>query len=451
LLLFLSLGFLIPRAGLAAETTFSEGTAKYFRELRRRGLYRLAESFCLERLSRPGLSIAQRTELTLELSRALAEHAMVAVEPEQTELWSRARSTLAEFLKQEPKNPRRLLLEAQAAILPASIGHTCRWQAELQPFDAAAKQRAVQALNEAIAGLRGVEGAIADGLGKSPAARGAAEGELRGFELRALAAHVRYRLGSAQLDLAHLLPADSPERAALLLETQKVLRSVPEAGDDSDLLWMNRVASIECSRLLGDPGRTLKELDLLDKQSPPPEFADRLLAERVRTLILQKKFREAAVMLDNQEQSRSSLPGELALLALQVPVAQWQAEGAAAGAALPQKLTEALEERAARLRRDVGGYWSYRGDLLLAQVRDLGQYGAELAALAGRAQAAFNGGRLEEAVELYGQAAAKAHREARPEQAFNFGFTRASIEIKAQNWAGAAADLLELAAEFPEH
>jgi hypothetical protein len=451
LLLCLSLGFVLPRVGLAAETSFSEGTAKYFRELRRRGLYRLAESFCLERLSRPGLSLAQRTELTLELSRALADHALVAVEPEQAELWNRARSTLAEFLKQEPKNPRRLLLEAQAAILPASIGHTCRWQAELAPFDAGARQKAVQVLNEAIAGLRTVESAIADGLRKSPAARGASEGELRGFELRALAAHVRFRLGSAQLDLAHLLPADSPERAAMLLDAQKVLRSVPDAGDDPDLIWMNRVASIECSRLLGDPARTLKELDLLEKQSPPAEFADRLLAERVRTLMLQKKFREAAVLLDNEEKDGNPLPGELALLQLQLPIAQWQAEGPAEGRELPQKLADALAERAARMRRDIGGYWSYRADLLLAQVRDIGQYGPELAALAGKAQAAFNGGRLDEAVELYGQAAGKAHRDGRPEQAFHFGFTRASIEIKAQSWAGAAADLLELAEQFPEN
>ncbi|MGE5194250.1 MAG: hypothetical protein ACM3U2_17290 [Deltaproteobacteria bacterium] len=451
MLLVLALGFSLPRAGPAAEAPLSGGTARYFRELRRRGLYRLAESYCLERLSRKGLSLAERTELTLELSRALAEHATVAVEPEQTELWNRARAALAEFLKQEPKNPRRLLLDAQAAILPATIGHACRWQAELQPFDAAAKQRAVQALNEAIDGLRTVEGAVADGLRKSPAARGAAEGELHGFELRALAAHVRYRLGSAMIDLAHLHPADSPDRAAVLLDAQKVLRSVPGAGDDPDLVWMSRVAAVECSRLLGDPARTLKELDLLDRQSPPPEFADRLLAERVRTLMMQKKFREAAALLDDAEASRTPLPGELALLQIQLPLAQWQGEKPAVGAPLPQKLAEALEERAARLRRDVGGYWSYRGDLLLRQVRDIGEYGAELAALAGMAQAAFNAGRSEEAIELYGQAAARAHRDGRPEQAFHFGFTRASIEINAKSWAHAAADLLELAEQFPEN
>src|SRR5262249_33428293 len=37
------------------------------------------------------------------------------------------------------------------------------------------------------------------------------------------------------------------------------------------------------------------------------------------------------------------------------------------------------------------------------------------------------------------------------ELAFHFGFTRASIEIKAKNWADASADLLELAEQFPEN
>jgi len=450
-LLVLAFEVSLPQASLAAERALSQGTARYFRELRRRGLYRLAESYCLERLARPGLTVTQRTELTLELSRALAEHALVAVEPEQTELWNRAGSTLVDFLKQEPANPRRLLIEAQVAILPATIGHTRRWLAELQPFDSVVTERAVQSLNEAIDALRTLDSSIADRLRKLPAARGAAEGELRGFELRALGANVRLRLGSAQIDLAQLHPPDSPERAALLLEAQKVLKSVPEAIDDPELAWMSRVASIECNRLLGDSVRTLKELDFLDKQSPPPEFVERLLAERVRTLMGQKKFLEAARLLDEEERNRAPLPGELALLQIQLPIAQWQAGNPAAGSGLPAALAKDLEERAARIRRDADGYWSYRADLLIQQIRDMATYGAELAGLAGKAQAAFNGGKLEEAIALYGQAAANAHRAGRPEQAFHFGFTRASIEIQAKNWTDAAADFLEVAEQFPEN
>ena len=118
---------------------------------------------------------------------------------------------------------------------------------------------------------------------------------------------------------------------------------------------------------------------------------------------------------------------------------------------MPGQLLQSLEERAARLRRDVGGYWGSRGDLLIRQLRDTQQYGPELAGLVARAQTAFHAGLSQEAVELYGEAAAQAHADGRPELAFQFGFTRASIEIKSQSWVEAAADLLELAEQFPNN
>lgn len=442
---------LFPATTLAADSLLADSTAKYFRELRRRGLYRLCESSCLERLSRNGLTATQRAELTLELARSLAEHATVVEEPEQTELWNRSRSTLADFLKQEPTNARRLLLEAQAAFLPATIGHARRWQAELKPFDDALGQRAKTTLKDAIDSLRTLESDLADRLRKSSATRAPPDGELRNFEIRALAAHVRYRLGSAQLDLAHLFPADSPERSALLLDAQKMLKSVAEAGDDSDMVWMSRVAFIECSRLLGDAARALRDLDLLEKQEPPPDVADRLLAERIQALMAQKHYFEAAGLLAEVEQKRGVLPGELGLLSIQLLLAEWDADKPAPDAALPAKLQTTLEERAARLRETAGGFWSDRADLLIHEARDIQQYGPELAQLAGKAQAAFNGGHAEEAIGLYGDAAAKAHRDGRDELAFHFGFTRASIEIKSKSWADAAADLLELAEQFPKN
>src|SRR5207249_2806221 len=130
----------------------------------RRGLYRLAESYSLERLARSGLSPAERADLTLELARTLAEHATIVGDPEQTELWNRSRSTLDDFLKNEPANPRRLLIETQAAILPATIGHTRRWQAESQPFPGALAQQAAESLNMAAQNLRALEAQIAERL-----------------------------------------------------------------------------------------------------------------------------------------------------------------------------------------------------------------------------------------------------------------------------------------------
>ncbi|MBI3863790.1 MAG: hypothetical protein HY290_18025, partial [Planctomycetia bacterium] len=172
----------------------SESTARYFRELRRRGLFKLAESYCLERLSHSGVSTAERTELTLELARTLAEHANFAGSAEQDELWARSDAALSELLKAEPDNPRRLLLEVQRALLPATVGHSRRLLAELEPYDAAAGKRAAASLHAAVQNLREAEARIVASQRKAPGGRAPSGAALRLFELRPLLGHVRLRL-----------------------------------------------------------------------------------------------------------------------------------------------------------------------------------------------------------------------------------------------------------------
>jgi hypothetical protein len=455
LLLISAAGFVLPAFAKADPAGLSDSNARYFRELRRRGLFRLAESYSLERLSHEGLSPVERADLTLELARTLAEHANVVSDPEQTELYNRSQSALADFLKQDPENPRRLLLEVQRALLPANIGHARRWLAELSPHDAAARQQAIESLNAAVESLRKAEAQIVERLKKPFAAKGNADGQVRPWELKSLLAHVRFRLGESLLDLAHLHQAGSAERVARLVEAQKALKTVAEMPDDGDLLWMSRFAAVECSRLLGDPERTLRDLDALEKLSPPPDIADRLVAERARVFMAQKKLGDAAALLDQLEREQKSLSGELGFLQIQLKIAEWQAakpgRDPKVAEKVPAQLLKSLADRAARLNREFGGYWGSRADLLIRQLSDTQQYGSELAALVARAQAAFNAGKSTDAVELYGQAAARAFTDRRPELAFQFGFTRASIEIKSQSWVDAAADLLELAEQFPDN
>jgi len=448
--LVLAVGSSLSAVARAADPAFADSTSKYFRELRRRGLFRLAESYCLERLSHKNLPAGARADLTLELARTLAEHAEFVGDPEQTDLWTKSRSTLDDFLKQYPDNPRRTLIEVQAALLPATIGHSRRRQAEVEPYNAAVAREASQSLREAASALRAIEAQIAERL-KKPPPRDASEGALRPFELRRLGANLRYTLGTSLLDQACLNSTGSPERAAFLLEAQKVLKTVNESKDDAELFWNSRAALVECSRLLGDPVRALKEIEALEKLSPPAEYADRLLAERIRALTDQKKFAAAAALLDEPDRPQTRIPGELAFLQIQLPIVRWQAEHPDPGERLPEPLQQALEQRALWIRQNIGGYWSGRSDRIIHEMQDVREFGPELAALAARAQGEFNSGRAAGAIELYGQAAAQAHRERRSDLAFQFGFTRASIEIKSKSWADAAADLLELVEQFPDH
>src|SRR5262245_15800010 len=99
-LVLLSLAFILcsPPGGLADEPGPDEASGVYFRGLRERRLFRLAESYCHQRLNHGNLSTAQRADLTLELARTLTEHASYVAEPEQTELRNQARAALRAFL-----------------------------------------------------------------------------------------------------------------------------------------------------------------------------------------------------------------------------------------------------------------------------------------------------------------------------------------------------------------
>ena len=120
---------LLPWTGLFAD----DATSRYFEELRRRRLFVLAESYCVDRLQQERLPPDTRAELTLELSRTFAEHAKFTTGEEQTEYWKRASRTIDDFLKANPRNSQRLRLEVQGALIPAAQGEFLRWQSELFP------------------------------------------------------------------------------------------------------------------------------------------------------------------------------------------------------------------------------------------------------------------------------------------------------------------------------
>ena len=422
-------------------------TAEFFRGLRSRRLFRLAEAYCLERLHRGELSLPLRTDLTLELARTQTEHALYSREAEQIELWKQARQVLDDLLMAEPQNPRAVLLEVQRALVSATSGHWRRWMAELQPDDTAEAGLAAQDLNEAIAEFRRLDGLIAEQVRKGAVVRPAAGG-LAPAEWRTLGQHVRQHEGLALLDLAQTLPVDVADRTAALLEAQKILKPLADSAEDDDFTWLSRVALMECTRLLGDPLRALRDLQALEKRGPPREFADRLLGEQIRLILGQDRLDEASALLARREQQRDYLSGELSFLQVELLVRKWRRESAVT-APDAEDAFRSLEEAVERLQRESGGYWGMRAELLLSQAREDRTYGADLARLSRQAQAEFSHGKLDVATGLYGKAAAQAHRQDRPDLAFQFGFTRASIEVKGQHWGDAAADLLELVEQYP--
>lgn len=423
-------------------TAEDDATRRFFDGLRSRKLFSLAENYSLRRLATPEkLSTEQRVDFTLELSRTLVEHAQHSSGDEQVELWQKAHEVLADLFAVMLDNPRRILIEAESAFVLAAQGEWLRWQSELVPEDRSTREQALTTLEQAITKLRDLERKCVERF-RNPL------GELRPHELRWLWQTVHFRLASSLFDRAQSLPADSPNRVLILIEVEELLGPFAGLQDDDALTWNCRVLLAQCHRLGDNYEQALVVLDTLQKREPPPVVIDRLVAERTRVLLALKRTDDAQQALTTHLRTRQPLPGELAYLQTQMWSARFETAGRERADAEVAIWKQRLEQLVEQVERDVGGYWAARCRLVMQQAQDTQAYGSKVAALVRVAQAAFHDKRPVDAIAKYGEAAALANRESKPEVAFDLAFTRGSVQLQIKNWTDAATSFKELADRF---
>ena len=115
-------------AGSAAFDAADDDT-RFLEGLRERRLFRLAETFCRQRLADQHLSPVGRTTWTTELIRCCAGQALHAAPEARDPWWRAARETAAEFLRQQPPPPRSELVRAQDALTLVTRGELLRQEA----------------------------------------------------------------------------------------------------------------------------------------------------------------------------------------------------------------------------------------------------------------------------------------------------------------------------------
>jgi outer membrane protein assembly factor BamD (BamD/ComL family) len=442
------LGGVVFSLGGTLSPAADESTRRFFEGLRSRRLFSLAENYCIRRLAAADvLTVEQRVDFTLELSRTLVEHAGYATGDEQQELWRQAQSVLDDLIAAMPTSPRRLPLEVESAFVPAAQAESLRWQFELVPEDNTTRQRAVTLLGTVLPKLRELDRTLAETLHKPPPARPGKD-DLKPHELRWLAESVRFRLASSLLDQARLLASNSPDRAAALIDAEKLLKPLAGSPDDDDVAWNSRVLLPRCHRLLGDPDQALAVLEAVEKREPPAAVIDRLVAERTHVLLALRRTDDAEQRLVAHLRIRRPLPGELAYLQAQFWIAHWQASVADRSGNAAALWRQRLDQLAEQVERESGGYWAARCRVLVQQAQDAQAFGPQVAALVRAAQAAFHEARPADAIAKYGEAARLAMQQGRSDVAFNLGFTRASVQLQIKNWTEAAASFKELADKF---
>ncbi|MBC8116003.1 MAG: hypothetical protein H7062_16570, partial [Candidatus Saccharimonas sp.] len=420
--------------------------------LRRRGLYSLAEGYAISRLAQTNLPLAQRTDLAVELSRTLAEHAGFVSDEQQAELWKRASSAVDDERTRDPANPRDALLAVQSAMVPAAEGDWLKVECELRPFDEPLAARTRQACSTAIELLRGLDRQLTEPARDVKNAKKVAEGSPSSHEVRVRLHQVRFQLAVSLRNRSELWPAGSKERSADLLDAEQTFRKLFDVADEP-LPFRAKLGFAVCSRLKGSLDRSHEMLTALEKLEPRPadELLDEVVAERARLLLERQQGVDALALIVQTRSKRKRLTGELWLLQVRALASMRDAAMQGKNQPLADQLREQAEITLQRCDEQVGGFWSRRCHVAWESIRTAERYGPALDAAMQQARADFLAGRIEAALKGYADAERSATASGQTDLAIDLGYTRASILLREKQFESAAADFLRLAHEFPKH
>ena len=428
----------------------AEGVRReYFEELRRRQLFDVAEGYCLRKLADERLAVADRAEYTLELSRTFAEHAKFAEAKEADDLWQRAQATVREFVSKHHDHGKIVLLEVQAALIPATQAESLRWQSELNPLDNALKKKALTLAVSVIPQLIEIESKLATLLRRSRSTDN--EDALQPFEMRTLLDQVRYRIGNTLLSQSKLQETTSPDRADALLTAIEWLDKVSGAGVDAEMSMNSKLLLAEIARIQSDLKRARGVLKDINDSTPPRDIRDRAASEHVRILVQENKFTDAAEYLIGYRRKYQMMSGELRFLNAQVLLKLWQTAKQAKNEQLAEQLKQQFDVHVQRAIENHGGYWGARCRLLSESVNSSSTLGQGLAAAVQRAKQFYAAGRIDDAIDAYKSAVVKAKEEGQDKLGGDLAFIRGSILVRKSRYTLAAEAFAEHGKLFPKH
>ena len=427
-----------------------ESLSLYFGRLRDRGLFSIAESYAVARLSQPNISRARRVDLTIELSRTLAAHAEFASEQQQQELWKRARSVVAEERDREPSGPFAILLAAQSAMAPAGEAEWLRFECELKPFDDALAARTKQQCSLAIQLLSAAERDLLSPPRDNAAKKDVADGP-SSHTIRIGLHRVRLALAQSLRNRAELVAADSRQRTVDLMDAELTARKLVGVADEPTP-FRAKLLLAACLRLKGDLSRTEEMLSVLEKGIPAVDdnLLEEVAAERVRVLLDRHQAPTALELIVQIRSGRQRLTGELWFLQTRSLVAMRDLAVARKDKDLSAKLREQAEVTLQRCDDQVGGFWSRRCRGLWEATRTAEKYGPELDSLMQQARADFLGGRIEPALKGYARGEVAARASGQTDLAVELGYTRASILLQEKQYESAGTEFLRLSSEYPQ-
>jgi len=442
---------LIFAAGYPATGERRPADRRFLAGLRERGVYQLAETYCLGQIERPELSEPHRAELVIELSRCLAARAADCPPTRREPLWQDSQKVIDEFIAQHPENPLLPLVRLQGALGLLTRGELARQEAQVVANAEQLRNEARESLRAAIRRLRELAEQTQRRLQQPAAAADSGPPPLSDRQLSALLRNIRYQLARAYRNQAQCYDRQSPDQLNSLNQAVSLLIPLAKLDPPDALAHKSHIDLVICQRLLGEQVTAERMLDALEQQKLSPQVALLARAQRIRLALATGRLPEAKALLARGRQVDAVTSPELDYAWLMTHLALWRAAEkqndkpqAAASQEKADKMVRWIESRH-------GPYWTRRAEMLLADYVRTSPGSSNLAMLVRAAESAYRSGQLDDALAAYDRARQFAADRQSAEQAFGLGYTAAAIEHRRGRHGEAMRRYRELATGNPSH
>ncbi len=427
-------------------------TGRFFDQLRERGLYTLAEQHAERRLADPQLSVDQRIDFVIELSRTLAAHAAVVGDDQQAEFWERASAVIDDELTGVVESPQRRRLEFAAAEILETHSRSLVFDLETSPFNEPARDDLQTVTAEALRKLSLIEKSLSERQRTSSGKRKETATDATNPAERELAFRLHWLTADLLQARARLSSGGSPERLADLQNADEHFRKVMNSPEPDDQLAAKLGLAVS-NRLRDELDRALEMLDTLERdgQDGSAQRLDAVRIERARLLLASHRPDAAAKELLQLQSGRDRLSGEFWLTQLQALAAMRRVAADRRQPQLINGLEEQAQQEMENVDRQAGGIWSQRCRLVWSQAKAAEQYGHRLAALVAQARAAYVAGRAAEAMKAYSSACDLAQENGQEALAFEVGTTLAGILAENEHWEELVQRVDLLTVAWPDH
>jgi hypothetical protein len=448
------LGVVIGCFLLASPCCAADKDERFLEGLRQRRLFELAERYCTERLAAAQRSPDAQGDLAVELIRTYALHAAHSPPDQREKLWKLARTSAAEFQRQNPRHPHGILVRMQDALTLLAQGELARQEQEAGAAADAPLEPARQALRDAAKLLADLDKELSREIPLRRRSQLKPE-ELTADELTSLQHNTPHQLARAYRNQALLYDAKSADQVDGLMRASELLQKpLTVLGPEEPLAWQVRLDLALCQRLLGNLDGAKEQVEQVNRDGVEPAVRLRARAEAIRIELAANNLPEARVLLLAGLKEGRTLAGvtsaDFDFALFEALLALWRDAESAKDEPASKRYQEQSLDLAKFLDETHGPYWGRRADQLLIRSQPGGvSAGTEI--LSRAADSLYLKKEFDQAVAAYDKGAGQARAGSNLTGAFELAYKAALVQEQRQRHEDAARRFRALAMALPLH